>query len=61
MEKYSRPFASPYEGFAVIYKEVDELFAEIKAHKGNRPIAAKEAIQIAAMAIRYVIDCCDGA
>lgn len=54
-EKYG-PFASTHEGYAVIEEELDELFDEIKAHRGK--MAKKEAIQIAAMGIRYVIDCC---
>lgn len=47
---------SPYEGYAVLLEEVDELWAEIKADRGRQASARKEAIQVAAMAIRYILD-----
>lgn len=51
------PQKSPHEGYAVLLEEVDELWDEIKRDGGGRNAAARaEAIQIAAMAIRYVID-----
>lgn len=48
-------FNSAHEGYSVIQEEVDELWADVK---GNAPReqAKKEAIQIAAMAVRYVTD-----
>lgn len=63
-------FNSAHEGFAVIAEEVDELWREVMANKGgtrvaiNRDDMRKEAIQVAAMAMRFVIDLCsspDGA
>jgi hypothetical protein len=54
------PFASAHEGWAVIREEVDELWKEVKNNK--RPPAQyqrkmdKEAMQVAAMAIRFMHD-----
>jgi hypothetical protein len=50
------PFASPHEGWAVIREEMDELWDHVKANTARTPDARKEAIQIAAMALRYVHD-----
>ncbi len=48
------PFASAHEGYAVILEEVDEMWAEIKRNDIKR--AREEAVQVAAMAIRFLID-----
>lgn len=48
-------FNSGHEGYAVIKEELDELWDDVKAN-APRQQAKKEAIQIAAMAIRYVTD-----
>jgi hypothetical protein len=53
-------FASTHEGYAVILEELDELWAEIKDKKSTNKKMRKEAIQVAAMAIRFVVDCCEG-
>jgi hypothetical protein len=60
------PFNSAHEGWAVIYEElVVELFNAIIANKGgtrttdNPDAMRKEAIQVAAMAVRFVHDICD--
>ena len=54
-------FHSSHEGFAVLKEEVDELWDEVKANKlcESKQRQRNEAIQIAAMAIRFVIDCCE--
>lgn len=54
------PMNSAHEGFAVLYEEVDELWDEVKAKQGARNIEAmrKEAIQVAAMAMRFALDIC---
>jgi len=53
------PFNSCHEGYAILLEEVEELWEEIKAGNGESHRAASEATQIAAMAIRYLIDACD--
>lgn len=50
-------FASPHEGVAIIEEEFLELRSEVFWRK--RPeIVTKEAIQIAAMALRFLTDLC---
>jgi len=48
------PFNSTHEGYAVLLEEVDELWDEVKGN--NRTAAVAEAIQAAAMAIRFVAE-----
>jgi hypothetical protein len=50
------PINSGHEGKAVIEEELDELWLEVKANRGTSREAMQEAIQIAAMAVRYVCD-----
>ena len=59
MESYPA-FHSAHEGFGVLKEEVDELWEHVKVKQGGRDIAAMraEAIQIAAMAIRFAADVC---
>jgi len=52
------PMNSAHEGYAVILEELDELWEEIKAKKPDSERMEKEAIQVAAMAIRFVMDVC---
>jgi hypothetical protein len=49
-------FSSPHEGKAVIEEELDELWLHVKAETGRSGDARKEAVQVAAMALRYAID-----
>jgi len=55
------PFNTAHEGYAVLYEEVDELWDEVKKSPAKRDLVKMraEAIQVAAMAIRVVLDCCD--
>jgi hypothetical protein len=55
--KKFEPFNSPHEGYAVILEELDELWDEVK--KGTQDPAAmfKEAKQVAAMAICFMLEC----
>lgn len=48
--------ASFHEGWAVIYEELDELWDEVKAKEFSRDGLRKEAVQTAAMAVRFVED-----
>jgi len=52
------PFHSDHEGYAVIKEELDELWEEIKKKPKERDKAAMriEAKQIAAMAVRFMLD-----
>jgi hypothetical protein len=50
----SVPFACPHQAYAVLLEEVDELWDDIKANR--KPESVQEAIQVAAMAIRFVAE-----
>lgn len=52
-------FNSAHEGYAVLKEEVDELWAEVKDRNADKAKMRKEAIQVAAMALRFVEDVCD--
>jgi len=51
-------FASTHEGYAVILEELDELWTEIKSNTDPKGNMRKEAVQVAAMGFRFIIDCC---
>lgn len=51
-----KPFNSAHEGYAVILEELDELWDEVKANRGRTDAARIEAKQVAAMAVRFMID-----
>ena len=55
------PYNSAHEGFAVLKEEVDELWDHVKMKQQNRNLAAmkNEAIQVAAVAIRFAASVCD--
>lgn len=46
-------FASAHEGHSVIREELEELWDHVKADTGYTEEAYREAIQIAAMGLRY--------
>ncbi len=50
-------FASTHEGYAVILEELDELWDCIKTKGTTLDELREEAVQVAAMAIRFMIDC----
>ncbi len=54
-------FNTAHEGYAVLLEEVDELWDHVKLKQGMRLTheMRREAIQIAAMAMRFVTDICD--
>jgi len=51
-------FNSPHEGWAVIKEELDELWKHVMENTARGQDARKEAIQIAAMGLRYALDLC---
>jgi len=57
--KKHAPMHSPHEGHSVIREELDELWDHVKRDTGRSHEAKEEALQIAAMGIRYVLDLCD--
>lgn len=58
--KHPGRFHSAHEGFAVLKEEVDELWDDVKEDHGTDVTSGRsEAIQVAAMAVRYITDLCD--
>lgn len=59
-EKWPR-FNSAHEGYGVLLEEVDELWEHVKVNQKRRDLHAmrKEAIQVAAMALRFAVEVCD--
>ncbi len=55
------PMHSPHEGYAVLKEEVDELWTEVRDGNGRGHRGLSEAVQCAAMSLRYLIDLCDDA
>ena len=52
------PMRGAHEGYAVILEELDELWEEVKRQKPDMSTMRKEALQVAAMALRFVADVC---
>jgi len=52
------PFVSGHEGIAILREEYLELEREVFWGKDSSKVRA-EAIQVAAMAIRFIVDICD--
>jgi hypothetical protein len=56
-------FNSRHEGFAVLDEERFELWLEVMKNHIRDPDSKKnmrkEAVQVAAMAMRFIYDCCD--
>jgi hypothetical protein len=55
--KFGR-FASTHEGYAIIKEELDELWDAIKNKEATGQEIATEARQVAAMAVRFLVDLC---
>jgi len=54
-------FHSAHEGFAVLKEEIDELWEAVRlkqSHPERNDLMKKEAIQVAAMTLRFLRDCC---
>lgn len=58
---WPRPFSCAHEGYAVILEELDELWDHVKTNQGKRDLdkMRKEAVQVAAMAIRFIVEVID--
>lgn len=60
--KFPRVLISAHEGYAVLREEVDELWDDVKGNEPDRVARMRaEAVQVAAMAVRFIEDVCDGA
>ena len=57
--KYYRPMNSYHEGYAVIKEEMEELWDEIKKKKQKKQRLHEEAVQVGAMALRFLYDLCE--
>jgi len=57
---FKENFHNQHEGYAVILEELDELWDEVKKNQRNYDIPAqrKEAVQCAAMCIRFIAELC---
>ena len=55
---YFDKFNTAHEGYAVILEELDELWELIKTKGTTKVQLEEEAIQVGAMALRFLIDCC---
>ena len=51
-------FNSAHEGYAVLLEEVDELWEEVKKRQPDPARMREEATQVAAMALRFLVDIC---
>jgi hypothetical protein len=56
LQKHTTPMRSQHEGYAILLEEVEELWEKIKM-PGVYPAAIREeAVQIGAMAARFLVD-----
>jgi NTP pyrophosphatase (non-canonical NTP hydrolase) len=55
------PFNSAHEGYAVLLEECTELWEHVRTNQKRRDLTAMrtEALQVAAMAIRFVVEVTD--
>ena len=51
-------YHSGHEGYAVILEELDELWEEVRKRHQDKEAMRREAIQVAATALRFVVDVC---
>lgn len=55
--KHPEKFNSSHEGYAVILEEMDELWEQVRTQNGgDKEKMKREAVQIAAMSIRFIQD-----
>ena len=53
------PFVDNHQGYAIILEELDELWDVIKCKEGTNAELKSEAKQVAAMALRFLVDRCE--
>ena len=55
-----KPMNSAHEGYAILIEEVDELWDEVRVKDSvrDKQKMRAEAMQVAAMAIRFMVDVC---
>ncbi len=58
VDKFPRLY-SDHEGYSVILEELDELWDDIKSKDATIEDKRKEAVQVAAMAVRFILDRCE--
>jgi hypothetical protein len=61
-EETSPPFNSPYEGYAVLREELEDLWEEVRAvgwTNEDRAEMRQVAVHVAALALRFIIDLCE--
>lgn len=51
-------FNSRWEGFCVLQEEVHELWEEVRKKEPPKKLMREEAVQVAAMAIKFIENCC---
>lgn len=51
-------FHSKWEGFCVLQEEICELWGEVRKKEPPKKFMRREATQVAAMAIKFIEDCC---
>jgi len=56
VEQHPAGMRSIHEGFAILQEEVDELWDEIKLKRPDKDKLRKEALQVGAMALRFLVD-----
>ena len=56
MTKHPNQFVNAHEGYAVLLEEVDELWDHVKVDSAYTALAMKEAVQIAAMAVKFIVE-----
>lgn len=54
LRRQPRAFSSPHEGYAFIRDKLDELWTQVRGDDKSR--AREQAVQVAAMAVRFLID-----
>lgn len=58
VKQHPGAYTGPHHGWAVIFEEVDELWDEVRKKKPDPGQMRHEALQVAATAIRFVLDVC---